>query len=68
LLSFEATPGYGPTTEACLTSLSKLGDYEFNFAIGDDFQWLCPEWVTAKMVASMVTTKPGDIYARLKRN
>lgn len=68
LLSFEATPGYESTTETCLASLSKLGDYEYNFAVGDDFQWLCPEWVTAKMVASLVATQAGDIYARLKKH
>lgn len=67
LLSFEASPGFEQNTGNCLARLMKLGAYEFNFAVGDDFKWLCPAWVTAQEVAALVAVKPGDIYARLAR-
>ena len=65
LLSFEASPGFEQNTENCLARLVKLGDYEFNFAIGDDFQWICPSWLESRQITKQVT-QPGDIYARLK--
>jgi FkbM family methyltransferase len=66
LLSFEAAPDFTENTRMCLARLGELGDYEFNFAVGDDFRWLAERWVNASAVAAMVGTGAGDVYARLR--
>lgn len=66
MLSFEAAPGYEQNTEKCLAHLNRLGDYEFNFAIGDDFEWICPGWQSSGDIGRLIK-EAGDIYARLKR-
>lgn len=65
-LSFEAAPGFEQNTEQCLSILSRIGDYTFNFAVGDDFKWIFPSWVNQKEVAQSISA-PGDIYARLNK-
>jgi FkbM family methyltransferase len=67
LISFEAAPDFPDNTAACLKRLGQLGDYEFNYAVGDDFRWLAPRWVTASEVAPLVEAGAGDVYARLRR-
>jgi FkbM family methyltransferase len=65
LLSFEATPGEDSSLQKCLSHLARLGEYEFNFAIGDDFEWLSPKWESADKIVKLIT-QAGDIYARAK--
>jgi hypothetical protein len=66
LLSFEAAPDFMDNTEACLARLGALGDYEFNYAVGDDFRWLAAKWVKSSEVAGLVKAGAGDVYARLR--
>jgi len=66
LLSFEAAPDFMVNTRTCLARLGALGDYEFNFAVGDDFRWLATSWVNASAVEALVGTGAGDVYARLR--
>jgi len=66
MLSFEASPQSEDNLNKCLVRLDSLGVYEYNFAIGDDFQWVCPSWMESRQIAGQVT-QPGDIYARLKK-
>jgi len=66
LLSFEATPGYDGVLQKSLAHLDSLGRYEYNLAIGDDFVWVCPQWLNAGEIAREVKA-PVDIYARLKK-
>jgi FkbM family methyltransferase len=65
MLSFEVTPETASNTEKCLAHLAHLGEYEFNFAVGDDFEWLCPQWESTEQIVKRIT-QAGDIYARLK--
>jgi FkbM family methyltransferase len=65
MLSFEATPHVTSNTEKCLAILQRLGEYEYNFAVGDDFQWLSPQWESAEKIVQRIT-EAGDIYARAK--
>lgn len=67
LISFEAAPDFPDNTATCLQRLAQLGDYEFNYAVGDDFRWLAPRWVAAAEVAPLVKAGAGDVYARLRR-
>jgi hypothetical protein len=65
MLSFEATPELASNTEKCLAHLARLGGYEFNFAVGDDFEWLGLQWESAEQIVKRIT-RVGDIYARIK--
>ena len=64
LISFEATPHFRENAEKCLGHLARIGEYEFNFAVGDDFEWIS-SWVNADQILALIQ-QPGDIYARLK--
>jgi len=61
-LSFEASPGFEQNAKECLLHLSRLGDYECNFAVGDDFQWTNPAWVSTKEAGMLVETHAGLVH------
>jgi len=63
--SFEAAPDFAENTQTCLALLARLGEYQFNFAVGDDFVWISPRWVAGPEVAALVAAGAGDVYARL---
>jgi len=63
-LSFEVAPDFRANAEECVNRLLKIGNYEFNFAAGDDFRFLSPTWVDGQQVLSLMR-EAGDIYARL---
>lgn len=68
-LSFEYIPATKALTLACLARLQHLGDYEFNYAIGEQHRWQMPQWVTGDTMRTVVEQFPsyaasGDIYAR----
>jgi len=66
-LSFEVAEDYPANTRACLDHLTALGDYEYNFAVGDDFCWLASPWMNGGQIFKLLSQYPaGDVYARLR--
>lgn len=68
-LSVEFIPAAQETAFACLARLETLGDYEFNWTLGERHQW-CSSWGDADHVRAFLRSLPptgpsGDIYARL---
>lgn len=70
-LSFEFTPEYLDATEASANRLLRLGDYEFNYSLGESLvlesprRWLSADQLLAAL-ASLGESRPfGDVYARL---
>ena len=53
----------------CLDRLAALGDYTYNWSLGEQHRWQSPRWLThdemADTLAAMRADGPsGDIYAR----
>jgi FkbM family methyltransferase len=67
LFSFEASPDFSENTQTCMELLARLGEYQFNYAVGDDFAWISPRWVSRAEVPGLVAAGAGDVYARLVR-
>jgi len=70
LLSFEVNREYWEVAARCLQQLSRLGDYRFNYALGEATTLGSPVWLSAEALARELTAHPdpllwGDIYARL---
>lgn len=65
-LSFEVSPDFPENTRACVSQLMKLGDYHFNFSIGDNFAWFAPHWVGSEEIIDLCKGDVGDIYAQLR--
>lgn len=70
-LSFEFIPAAKEEALACLARLQRLGDYEFNWSLGEQHRWQSPQWVEhaqiARYLAGLAGDDPsGDVYARLK--
>lgn len=68
-LSIEFVPATLDVTHACLQRLAALGEYEYNWTLGERHEW-CSSWGDAAQVTSFLNTLPstgpsGDIYARL---
>jgi len=68
-LSFEVNREYWEVAERCLQQLSRLGDYRFNYAVGEATGLGSPVWLTAGALAAELAANPdplfwGDIYAR----
>ncbi len=68
-LSFEYTPEIIEPTLHCIARLAALGNYEFNFSIGETMTMVLPAWVSAAQIGEVIAKQPagksGDIYARL---
>jgi FkbM family methyltransferase len=69
-LSFEYIPATAPLTIACIQRLMGLGNYRFNWASGETYQFIEPEWLPAeRMIQALqqikLGQKSGDIYAKL---
>lgn len=67
-LSIEFVPATLDVTHACLQRLAALGEYEYNWTLGERHEW-CSSWGDADQVTSFLNTLPptgpsGDIYAR----
>lgn len=70
-LSFEYIPATHAMTLGCLERLRQLGDYEFNWSVGEQHRWQMPQWVESKTAVAFVKQLPpharsGDIYARIR--
>lgn len=68
-LSFEMIPATQALTFGCLGRLAALGDYRYNWSLGEQHRWQSPRWLTqAEMVHALRPMDPsgpsGDIYAR----
>ena len=71
-LSFEFLPAAMDLAVACIARLAQLGDYSFNWSVGETLrlvaaQWLEPESITQVLAALPAGAGSGDIYAR-RRN
>ncbi len=69
-LSFEYIPAVVPAALDCLERLGELGDYEFNWTVGESYRLRSREWLTKSLMAQRLQSMPsdhrsGDIYARL---
>lgn len=70
-LSFEYIPAAQAMAVACVERLQHLGDYEFNWSIGEQHCWQSPGWIdSATLITWLQSLSPhadsGDIYARRK--
>ncbi|MEZ4861800.1 MAG: FkbM family methyltransferase [Caldilineaceae bacterium] len=70
-LSFEYLPAAKAEARACLERLTHLGDYRFNWSVGEEHRWQAERWcevdVIRNFLAQLATDDhSGDIYARLK--
>lgn len=69
-LSFEFTTIARAVAMRSLARLSQLGDYEFNFVLGESYSMAFDQWVTIESIAQYLLDLPhsansGDVYARL---
>lgn len=68
-LSMEFTPEYLESTWRCIDHLCGLGNYQFQFSLGESMQFGLPDWTTSDGVrhalANVPQTQFGDLYARL---
>jgi FkbM family methyltransferase len=72
-LSFEYVPAARDVASGCVKRLVELGDYEYNWSLGEQHRWQCPQWLgadrTVAFLAGLSADDPsGDIYARLRPN
>lgn len=68
-LSFEYIPATAALAIACVTQLQTLGDYVYNWSIGEQHRWQRPQWLSAAELCTMLQqlspqAPSGDIYAR----
>jgi FkbM family methyltransferase len=73
LVSFEYIPATIELSISCVARLSQIGQYEFNWLVGENYRFSSPIWlneadIVDKLKSSLKTGRSGDIYARLKRN
>jgi FkbM family methyltransferase len=71
LLAFEYLPAQREIALACLDRLAELGDYEYNYSVGERMH-LAPTWLTPAQTAHYLQTLPptareGNLYAKLQR-
>jgi FkbM family methyltransferase len=69
LLSFEYIPATREMALACIDRLQALGDYRYNWSVGEEQRlasdvWLDAEEVTARLGQMGVNDRSGDLYAR----
>jgi hypothetical protein len=70
-LSFEYLPRALQEVLLCLTRLTALGPYQFNWSAGESNQLASDRWLDASELLTSLRTpaaqrRPGDVYARLK--
>jgi FkbM family methyltransferase len=69
-VSFEYVPATKALALDCLARLQSLGNYEYNWSVGEQHRWQSEAWLTADAMKGMVeglavNDNSGDIYARL---
>jgi FkbM family methyltransferase len=65
-LSFEYLPAALGVAHECLGLLARLGDYEFNWSVGETHRWQSPRWLSAGEMGEQLVKqgKSGDVYGR----
>jgi FkbM family methyltransferase len=71
-LSFEYIPAAMDTAYGCIARLETLGNYQFNWSVGESCRLQSPFWLNARKLAgqlaeAMTTGASGDVYARLSK-
>jgi FkbM family methyltransferase len=69
-LSFEYLPWTPADAQACVTRLTTLGRYHFNWSPGESGRLASDRWLNASELAERLRSpeaqkRPGDVYARL---
>jgi hypothetical protein len=69
-LSFEYVPSALAEVRACVEQLRGLGQYRFNWSIGESFRLESPSWVDGDGLMAGLDTgrarqQSGDVYARM---
>jgi FkbM family methyltransferase len=69
-LSFEYIPATIELALVCVERLAQLGEYEYNWSLGEQHRWQSAHWLAAKQLTAFLKTlapdaPSGDIYARL---
>jgi hypothetical protein len=68
VVSFEFLPQALTAAAACAERLGTLGDYRFNWSLGEAHQLASPDWLTRDALLDRLTTaapvRHGDVYAR----
>lgn len=69
LISFEFIPAARGIALACLERLAELGDYRYNWFMGESHAWQAAEWIPPAAMREQLLKMPidgqsGDIYAR----
>jgi hypothetical protein len=70
MLSFEYIPAAMETAYECIARLETLGDYQFNWSVGESCRlqspfWLNPKYLSQQLAEAMKSGASGDVYARL---
>lgn len=70
VVSFEYIPAAIETAHACVVRLNDLGDYEFNWFVGETHRWSSAEWLSPTemhdRLSQLATGRAsGDVFARL---
>lgn len=70
MLSFEYIPAAMDTAYGCIARLKALGNYRFNWSVGESCRMQTPFWLNSEeLVGQLAEAAPtgasGDIYARL---
>ena len=71
-VSFEYIPAAKEIAFGCIERLLQLGDYEFNWSVGEQHRWQAAHWLAGDEMTAFVAQLPangdsGDIYARRKK-
>ncbi len=72
-LSIEYLPAVRHIAGGCIRRLETLGEYEYNWTVGEQHRWQSPAWVEARALLQWLerllpSANSGDIYARLRRS
>jgi FkbM family methyltransferase len=70
VVSFEYFPTQKERALACIARLSGLGEYRFNYCIGERRRFALPEWLSEEEMSLLLSrmspeSRSGDVYARL---
>jgi FkbM family methyltransferase len=68
-LSFEYLPAARDLAVACIDRLGSLGDYRYNWSVGETSRFGSPDWITPQAARDYLAALPpdagsGDLYAR----
>jgi FkbM family methyltransferase len=69
-LSFEYVPATWSLAAACIDRLATLGDYRYNWSVGETSRFQCAEWIGPRAARDWLSRldpddRSGDLYARL---